>query len=215
MSPGFVREWPHVSLNWQDDDYLKQAERDWDCHRVHDEMRRTNFRFLLFCIQATFIPNLQITFLGIQKSLLQQTHSSMDYLTILSFTISVLSGLHYIYYEFGSVNRHKKYVRHAIEKEKEKAIQKKNGRKFWDARLLEHKVTFSVTANYLLTLVFSGMFCFILVKASMAIIFCDTGIWNAHFNSTTLSLMDGCMKPEDLRWEQVHCAAVNASIQLG
>jgi len=196
------------SLNWQDDDYLKQAERDWDCFRVHDEMRRTNFRFLLFCTQATFIPNLQITFLGIQKSYevwhanRGQTANS-DYLTILSFLVSVLSGLHYIYYEAGSVNRHKRYVYHAIELAKAKAMEKKNGRKHWDAKLLRIKVTFSILANRGFTIMFSGMFCFLLVKASMAIVFCESGIWNAHFNTTTFSLMDGCIKPSDLPWGEM------------
>lgn len=205
------------SLNWQDDDYLKQAERDWDCHRVHDEMRRTNLRFLLFCTQATLIPNLQITFLGIQKShqawssQTLGTSGSADYLTILSFTISVLSGLHYIYYEFGSVNRHKLYVKHAIAKAKEEARAAKKGRKHWDAHLLQHKVTFSIVSNRVLTLVFSGMFCFILVKASMAIIFCESGIWNAHINSSTFSLMDGCLPVSELPWNQVHCPVANAT----
>jgi len=200
------------SLNWQDDAYLEQAERDWDCHRVHDEMRRTNFRFLLFCIQATFIPNLQITFLGIQKSHQLAQDSSADYLTILSFTISVLSGLHYIYYEFGSVNRHKKYVKHAIKLAKAEAKEKKNGRKHWEAHLLETKVLISTLANRAFTLMFSGMFVFILVKATMAIVFCESGIWNAHFDTSTF-LMGGCLAPHNVThfWNDVHCSAENVS----
>jgi len=189
------------SLNWQDDAYLEQAERDWDCFRVHDEMRRTNLRFLLFCIQATFIPNLQITFLGIQKSQrVQLGHAAPDYLTILSFTISVLNGLHYIYYEFGSVNRHKKYVRHAINEAKQHAKETKHGRKHWEAHLLETKVKFSLFLNSIFTLVFSGMFCFILLKASMEVVFCESGIWNVDFNTTSWSLMDGCLDKNEVPW---------------
>jgi len=203
------------SLNWQDDAYLSQAELDWDAQRVHDEMRRTNIRFLLFCTQATFIPNLQITFLGIQKShevFMDSVHDtgtgSADYLTILSFTISVLSGLHYIYYEFGSVSNHVEYVKHAIKKQKDAASDSKNGRKYWDAHLIQTKVRFSLFCNRILTLVFSGMFCFILVKASMVIVFCDSGIWNAKFNTTTFSLMDGCIDESNMPWITMaaHCA---------
>jgi len=204
------------SLNWQDDAYLQQAELDWDCQRVHDEMRRTNIRFLLFCTQATFIPNLQITFLGIQKSHevwlhLADDSGSADYLTILSFTISVLSGLHYIYYEFGSVSNHVQYVNHAIKKAKHDASVSRNGRAYWDAHLIQTKVRFSLFANRILTLIFSGMFCFILVKASMAIVFCPSGIWNAKFNTHTFSLMDGCLDPSEIPWSNFTCPAASSS----
>jgi len=141
------------------------------------------------------------------------TTGSADYLTIVSFTISVLSGLHYIYYEFGSVNRHKQYVKHSLTVAKEEAKAKKNGRKHWEAHLLETKVLFSTLANRAFTLMFSGMFVFILVKATMAIVFCESGIWNAHFDTGTFSLMGGCLSRSNVTeiWSHVHCDAENVS----
>jgi len=200
------------SLNWQDDNYLGQAERDWKAVRVHGEMRRTNIRFMLFCIQATVIPNLQITFLGIQKSrsvyLAGETGDaspSPDYLTILSFAVSVLNGLHYIYYEFGSVARHSKYAKHAVAEAKAKAEEEQNGRKHWDATLLERKMKLSIFMNYMFTLIFSGMFVFVLVKAVMEVIMCDNGIWNAQIDPTTWSPMGGCIPARHMSWGNVTC----------
>ena len=75
-------------------------------------MRRTNIWFVLFCIQVTFIPILQVTFLGIQncncvaETLVGHVNGSAGYLTILFFTVSLLSGFHGTHDEFDSVGRH-------------------------------------------------------------------------------------------------------------
>lgn len=214
-----------MSLMWQDDNYLEQAELSWSAHRVHDEMRRTNLRFILFCLQATMVPTLQITFLGIQKAHAireSQLHPGShnvhsDWLTVTSFVISVLSGLHYIHYEFKSINTHKKYCRRAIGEQNENARHLNDNRKHWDAVQLGRKAEFSYLANHFLSFCFIGAFAFIIVKAYMAMIVCETGIWNMHFEPNmrelSLGLASGCVDTSSITNYQPSCggAAVAAN----
>lgn len=211
------------SLNWQDDLYLEQAEMSWSANRVHDEMRRTNIRFILFCLQATMVPILQITFLGIQKAHrlheqnLEGRHSgSSDQLTVGSFLISVISGLHYIWYELKAMNTHKKYVRRAIREQNENARHLNDNRKHWDAVQLSRLAEFSIVANLLVALGFMGTFCFIIVKAYMALIVCETGIWNVHFDPNlrelSLGLASGCVNTHAIAHYRPMCGTGFANV---
>jgi len=164
-----------MSINWHDDDYLQIAELKWNCVRVHQEMRRANIRFVFFALQSILIPNLQITFLGVMKTLHQ---GPVDWLTASSVILTVTCGLKYIFYEVGSCKKHHKFATAAIKRHKDEAIAKQSNAMFYETVLVQRKISFSYYFNGCFCFVAIVSFIFLLVKAVMAMTQCETGMWN-------------------------------------
>merc|ERR1712007_355424 len=91
-----------------DPEYLKVAVKNWHPQRVYFEMRRINMRFLLFLLESVIPPNLQASYIGLEKAMshgrtdFQQTR---DYYTFCSVILSVVVGFLYIWGEFGNIEK--------------------------------------------------------------------------------------------------------------
>jgi len=185
-------------LNWQDDYYLQEAEVDWSLEHVTLEMRRTNFRFFFFAFQAVLVPNLQVTFLGMQKTSFKHSGQQADWFTLISITISVLSGMHYIYYEYGSVSRHYQYVRLAFDKAIALAATNRDNEIHWNALKALKRARFSWWLNRVICLFFGVIFLQLITKTAMAMVVRESGVWNSKFFvNGTFDLDAGCVPMAD------------------
>merc|ERR1719223_2013103 len=183
-------------LNWQDDAYLEVAEQEWQSLSVVQEMRRGNMRFLMFGLQSIVIPNLQITYLGIQYA---QRPDTADWLTFGSSCLTVTCGLKYILWEFGTLKSHNTFAVNALKADREKAKNEQDNALAWNTKILFHWVTVRHAANLLFCLFFLCMYIYLALKAYMDMVGCNGLIWNwdPEFISNTSAAFTnskGCME---------------------
>lgn len=196
-------------MQWQDDAYLRQAEHSWPAARMVDEMRRVNVRFTLFALQSAFLPNFQITFFGIVKAHefslkiyrpdAAGTNTYSNYLTAATTILSLIMGIKYLIYEAQSIRFHEKFAWIAIDNFKAVAEKKVDMRKRWEGRRLATKAKFSQAFNWTMVTIFFFFYLYLGAKVVMAILVCDTGIWNVAFPWTKGGGMaHGCVAVKDL-----------------
>merc|ERR1711862_123070 len=110
-----------VSVQWFDDAYCVMASGDWDVQKYVQQMGRANWRFVLFASQAVLVPNLQVTFYGVQKHLLKTSDDmGMDIFTTMSVWISMVSAFKYLLWELKIIWCSRQRLLEAVRREREK-----------------------------------------------------------------------------------------------
>jgi len=189
-----------MSIQWFDDEYIVKASEEWPLGELIQQMNRANWRFLLFSLQAICMPNLQVTFSGVQKSLNGSAEEvgASDWVTVASVVLGVLSGIKYILWEvktlisnirllyFSEKSMMERYSAFESSKPCEHAILRKH--KIW-----MHKINAFATVFIGVCIAFAAtsQLLFLVVKVVMELTQCPSGSWNATSNIFHLS--SGCV----------------------
>lgn len=176
-----------------DPEYLKVAIKDWHPQRVYHEMRRINMRFLLFLLESIIPPNLQATYIGLEKAMSRSRSDFMqtqDYYTFCSVVLSVVVGFLYIWGEFGNIE---KLYTEIFTKGRNRKYRGQLRREVWSVEKAKIKVRGSWWFAFFVS--FVGMCClfYALLKAIMAMYVCEYGVWNLHW-----PLEHGCLSKYQL-----------------
>mmetsp|Transcript_102051 Transcript_102051/g.186459 ORF Transcript_102051/g.186459 Transcript_102051/m.186459 type:complete len:633 (+) Transcript_102051:75-1973(+) len=163
-------------MQWQDDNYLEQAEHNWDVWQMVQEIRRTNIRFFLFALQAAFFPFFQITFFGVVAS-----HDAIDNkedepfsnaATAASTIVGTIIGVKYLWYEFKSVRDHERFATVAIEAKEKAAEDAGSQRVRWEATRLRRRSNMSWAINIALFALFFMIYAELVLKVVMVMVVC-------------------------------------------
>lgn len=198
------------TLNWFDDLYLEQAESKWGIDQMCLEMQRTLVRFFLFGVQATMIPYLQVSYIGFQNSCSPVAFQSetgeakvSSLLTVFSAVLALATGANYIIFEVVSLRKHWNQLRLARKNLQNKHPDDANNQaltraNWWEPQRLARKAGLTLIFGILMGFVFTLLYLYTLVKATMIIIICPEynrshriAGWNMH-----LDPLQGCVLAE-------------------
>jgi len=175
------------SVYFLDPDYMHYQSKSWQPLDVHREMQRTNVRFFIFVVETIFPPNLQASFLAMEKAI----SGASDYIIFVSVMFSFLTGALYVRGELTTVFHFNKMVRK--QKRKFDLWKQEKGA----SRELQFKATTAVThatRSAIICVILASMGLFFLtravVTAYMGCFVCECGMWNFK----GLPLAQGCVE---------------------
>jgi len=177
------------AIYFLDPDYMHHQVKTFQPGEVHREMQRCNIRFFIFIVETIFPPNLQASFLCMERALV----GNSDYVIFVSVAISLITGLLYVKSELTTVFNFHRLV--LSQKDKFDVWESENGA----SRELQFKSKAAVMHSWrskiiCIFLAVFGMYMLVqaVLKAYMGAFVCECGMWNNH----GFPLAKGCVAYE-------------------